>query len=78
MQYERNINSDLTFRFESKNFLSIFGLYLFSLGTMFSGYSVYLFLESTERIERCINTRSGQGLFWCLILFFIALIAFIF
>ena len=73
MQYERNINSDLNFRFESKNFLSIFGLYLFSLGTMFSGYSVYLFLESTERIERSIITWSGQGLFWCLILFFIAL-----
>ena len=73
MQYERNIDSELNFRFESKNFLSIFGLYLFSLGTIFSGYSVYLFLEATERIERSIITWSGQGLFWCLILFFIAL-----
>tara|TARA_Y100000741_G_scaffold129736_1_gene97670 strand:+ start:244 stop:786 length:543 start_codon:yes stop_codon:yes gene_type:complete len=73
MQYENITNSELNFTFESKNFLSIFGLYLFSLGTIFSGYSVYLFLEATERIDRTIITWSGQGLFWCLILFFIAL-----
>ena len=73
MQYEKITRSELNFTFESKNFLSIFGLYLFSLGTIFSGYSVYLFLEATERIDRTIITWSGQGLFWCLILFFIAL-----
>ena len=73
MQYETLTNNELKFTFESKNFLSIFGLYLFSLGTIFSGYSVFLFLETTGRIERTIVTWSGQGLFWCLILFFIAL-----
>tara|TARA_X000000368_G_C22982896_1_gene690741 strand:- start:810 stop:1352 length:543 start_codon:yes stop_codon:yes gene_type:complete len=73
MQYETIINSELNFTFESKNFLSIFGLYLFSLGTIFSGYSLYLLLEATENIERTIITWSGQGLFWSLLLFFVAL-----
>ena len=73
MQYERTTNSELNFTFESKNFLSMFGLYLFSLGTIFSGYSIYLFLEATETIERSVITWSGQGLFWCLVLFFLAL-----
>tara|TARA_B100001250_G_scaffold226726_1_gene194523 strand:+ start:1525 stop:2067 length:543 start_codon:yes stop_codon:yes gene_type:complete len=73
MQYETLTNNEKNFRFESKNFSSILGLYLFSLGTIFSGYSVYLLLESVGRIERTIITWSGQGLFWCLILFFMAL-----
>ena len=73
MQYEQMKRNEIDFRFESKNFLSIFGLYLFSLGTVFCGYSIYLLLEATGRIERSIITWSGQGLFWSLILFFIAL-----
>ena len=73
MQYQRLTDSEMNFTFQSKNFLSIFGLYLFSLGTIFSGYSIYLLLEATERIERSIITWSGQGLFWCLILFFMAI-----
>ena len=73
MQYQRLTDSEMNFTFQSKNFLSIFGLYLFSLGTIFSGYSIYLLLEATERIERSIITWSGQGLFWCLVLFFMAL-----
>ena len=72
MQYQKTPN-ELNFRFESKNFLSIFGLYLFSLGAVLLGYSLYLLLEATESIERKIITWSGQGLFWSLILFFIAL-----
>ncbi len=73
MQYENIKNNEIDFTFESKNFSSIFGLYLFSLGAVFSGYSFYLLLETTERIERNIITWSGQGLFWSMILFFIAL-----
>ena len=73
MQYEQMKRNEIDFTFESKNFLSIFGLYLFSLGTVISGYSIYLLLEATGRIERSIITWSGQGLFWSLILFFIAL-----
>ena len=73
MQYEKMKRNEIDFTFESKNFLSIFGLYLFSLGTVFCGYSIYLLLETTGRIERSIITWSGQGLFWSLILFFIAL-----
>ena len=73
MQYENIKNNEIDFTFESKNFSSIFGLYLFSLGAVFSGYSFYLLLETTERVERNIITWSGQGLFWSMILFFIAL-----
>ena len=73
MQYETMKSNQINFTFESKNFSSIFGLYLFSLGAVFSGYSLYLLLEATESVERKIITWSGQGLFWSLILFFIAL-----
>ena len=73
MQYEKISNTELNLKFESKNFLSIFGLYLFSLGAVTSGYSIYLFLEATERIERNVISWSGEGLFWSLILFFFAL-----
>ncbi len=73
MQYETMKSNEMDFTFESKNFSSIFGLYLFSLGAVFSGYSLYLLLEATESVERKIITWSGQGLFWSLILFFIAL-----
>ena len=73
MQYETMKNNEIDFTFESKNFSSIFGLYLFSLGAVFSGYSLYLLLEATESVERKIITWSGQGMFWSLILFFIAL-----
>ena len=73
MQYETMKSNEIDFTFESKNFSSIFGLYLFSLGAVFSGYSLYLFLEATERVERNIISWSGEGLFWSLILFFIAL-----
>ena len=73
MQYETMKSNEIDFTFESRNFSSIFGLYLFSLGAVFSGYSLYLFLEATERVERNIISWSGEGLFWSLILFFIAL-----
>tara|TARA_Y100001970_G_scaffold208498_1_gene254104 strand:+ start:236 stop:775 length:540 start_codon:yes stop_codon:yes gene_type:complete len=72
MQYQK-IPNELNFTFESKNFLSIFGLYLFSLGAVLSGYSLYLLLESVGRTERIIISWTGQGLFWFLILFLISI-----
>ena len=68
MQYQKTPN-ELNFRFESKNFLSIIGLYLFSLGAVLLGYSLYLLLESIGGTERNIISWTGQGLFWFLILF---------
>ncbi len=73
MQYETIKSNEIDFTFESKNFSSILGLYLFSLGAVFSGYSLYLLLETIQRVDRNIITWSGQGLFWSLILFLIAL-----
>ena len=72
MQYQ-NVSSEFRFKFESKNFLSILGLYFFSLGTSLSGYSIYLLLEAIGTIDRKVITWSGQGLFWFLILFFTGL-----
>ena len=51
MQYQRMSSSNINFRFESKNFFSIFGLYLFSLGAGISGYSLYLLLEVIEEAK---------------------------
>ena len=73
MQYQRISSSNINFKFESKNFFSIFGLYLFSLGAGISGYSLYLLLEVLGRVDRNIITWNGQGLFWTLILFFLGL-----
>ena len=66
MQYETMKSNQIDFTFESKNFSSIFGLYLFSLGAVFSGYSLYLLLESIGGTERNIISWTGQGLFWFL------------
>ena len=73
MQYQKMSSSNISFRFESKNFFSIFGLYLFSLGAGISGYSLYLLLEVIGRVDRNIITWNGQGLFWTLIFFFLGL-----
>ena len=73
MQYETIKSNEIDFTFESKSFSSILGLYLFSLGAVFAGYSIYLLLETIQRVDRNIITWSGQGLFWSLIIFLIAL-----
>ena len=73
MNYENINNPLMQFSFEKKYFYSIFGLYLFSLGSLVLGYSFYLLLESTGLVERNIITWSAQGLFWFLILFCTAL-----
>ena len=54
---------------EKKYFLSIIGLYLFSLGSVISGYSIYIFLESFGIVEKSVIAWNGQGLFWFVLLF---------
>ena len=73
MNYENINNPLMQFSFEKKYFYSIFGLYLFSLGSLVLGYSFYLLLESTGLVERSTITWNAQGLFWFLILFCVSL-----
>ena len=73
MNYQ-NINIEITnLNFQRKYFYSIFGLYLFSLGTTTLGYSIYLLMESLGLVEKNIITWSAQGLFWFLILLSISI-----
>ena len=62
--------------FKSLNFRQLkttLSLYFFTLGACMLGFSLYLFLESTNFSERLITTWSGQSLFWSLLIFFAAL-----
>jgi len=73
MNYQ-NLNKEISsFNFQKKYFFSIFGLYLFSLGTTILGYSVYLLLESFGVVDKSVISWNAQGLFWFLILFCLAL-----
>ena len=73
MNYQ-NLNQDISsLNFQKKYFFSIFGLYLFSLGTTILGYSVYLLLESIGVVNKSVISWNAQGLFWFLILFCLAL-----
>lgn len=69
MNYQTQKISELNIGFELKNFYSILGLYIFSLGSLLGGFSFYLLLESTGRVDSKVITWNGQGLFWFLILF---------
>ena len=73
MNYQ-NLNQEISsLNFQKKYFFSIFGLYLFSLGTTILGYSIYLLLQSVGIVEKSVTTWNAQGLFWFLILFCVAL-----
>ena len=73
MNYQ-NFNQEInSLNFQKKYFFSIFGLYLFSLGTTILGYSIYLLLESIGLVNKSVITWNAQGLFWFLILFCVAL-----
>ena len=73
MNYQ-NLNQEISrLNFQKKYFFSIFGLYLFSLGTTILGYSIYLLLESVGIVEKSVTTWNAQGLFWFLSLFCVAL-----
>ena len=71
MQNQKISNFDLGF--QTKNFYSILGLYIFSLGSLVGGFSFYLLLESTGFVDSKIISWNGQGLFWFLILFFVSI-----
>ena len=69
MDYQ-NLNVQISeINAQKKHFFGILGLYLFSLGTIILGYSIYLLLESIGFVERNIITWNAQGLLWFLILF---------
>jgi hypothetical protein len=69
MNYDQEKISKLNLGFELKNFYSMLGLYIFSLGSLLGGFSIYLLLESTGRVDSKIIAWNGQGLFWFLIIF---------
>ncbi|RPH01131.1 hypothetical protein CBD81_001785 [bacterium TMED221] len=69
MKYQNQKISNLNLGFDIKNFYSILGLYIFSLGSLIGGFSIYLLLESVGRVDPKLITWNGQGLFWFLILF---------
>jgi hypothetical protein len=57
----------LNFSFNSSQIFSIFGLYIFSLGSTLLGFGLYLLLESFGTVDRNYINWSGQGLFWTMI-----------
>tara|TARA_Y100000992_G_C21192097_1_gene456070 strand:+ start:31 stop:573 length:543 start_codon:yes stop_codon:yes gene_type:complete len=73
MNYQ-NLNKEISaISFEKKYFYSIFGLYLFSIGTTILGYSIYLLLESLGLVTKSVISWNAQGLFWFMILFSVSL-----
>lgn len=64
---------NIQFAFDYYKIKSSLSLYLFTLGSLVLGFSVYLFLESFGLAERNITTWSGEGIFWSLIFFFVSL-----
>ena len=73
MNYQ-NLNQEISsLNFQKKYFFSIFGLYLFTIGTTILGYSAYLLLESIGIVNKSVITWNAQGLFWFLILFCVGL-----
>ena len=73
MNYQ-NLNKEISeISFQKKYLYSIFGLYLFSIGTTILGYSIYLLLESVGLVTKSVISWNAQGLFWFLILFCLSL-----
>ena len=64
---------NIQFSFDYYKIKSSLSLYMFTLGTLLLGFSVYLIMESSGLVENNITTWSGQGIFWGLIFFFMAL-----
>tara|TARA_Y100000389_G_C17454276_1_gene516978 strand:+ start:49 stop:591 length:543 start_codon:yes stop_codon:yes gene_type:complete len=73
MKYQNQKISNLNLGFQGRNFYSILGLYIFSLGSLIGGFSFYLLLESMGFVDAKIISWNGQGLFWFLILFFLSI-----
>ena len=73
MNYQ-NLNQEISsLNFQKKYFFSIFGLYLFTIGTTILGYSAYLLLESIGIVSKSVITWNAQGIFWGLIIFCVSL-----
>ena len=51
---------------------SVISLYMYTLGSLLMGFSIYLMLQTTNE-ENTLTTWSGEAMFWSLIIFFIAL-----
>ena len=51
---------------------SVVSLYMYTLGSLLMGFSIYLMLQTTND-ENTLTTWSGQAMFWSLIIFFMAL-----
>ena len=51
MNYQSQKISNLNFVFEVKNFYSILGLYIFSLGSLVGGFSFYLYRYCRAKIN---------------------------
>ena len=60
---------NISLSFDYYKIKSALSLYLFTLGSLLLGFSVYLFMESSGLVERNLSSWSGQGIFWSLILF---------
>ena len=73
MNFQNQKISNLNLGFEAKNFYSILGLYIFSLGSLIGGFSLYLLLEATGTVDPVLIAWNGQGFYWFLILFCSAL-----
>ena len=68
MNFQNQKISNLNLGFEAKNFYSILGLYIFSLGSLIGGFSLYLLLEATGTVDPVLISWNGQGFYWFLIL----------
>ena len=73
MNFQNQKISNLNLGFEAKNFYSILGLYVLSLGSLIGGFSLYLLLEATGTVDPVLIVWNGQGFYWFLILFCSAL-----
>ena len=59
-------------KISNKSISSVVSQYMYTLGTLLMGFSIYLVLQTTNE-ENTLITWSGEGMFWSLIIFFIAL-----
>ena len=65
-------SNNVTSQIEFKNIKSILSMYLYTLGTLFLGFSIYLFISLNDENNSFV-TWSGEGLFWSLIIFLVSL-----
>jgi len=64
--------NNITSKISNNIISSVVSLYMYTLGSLFMGFSIYLMLQTTNN-ENTLTTWSGQAMFWSLIIFFVAL-----